>query len=116
MAWFAAAIPVLPGKADEARKIGDELKQRKARYDELNRQAGLKRHVEVLQETPMGAFMITIYEADDLSKLGRAFGTDEYDTWWTGHVKELYGFDLRDPGLKMPKATVVHEWSAADAK
>lgn len=51
-------------------------------------------------------------EADDLSKLARAFGGDAYDTWWTDRVKEIHGFDLRQPGVSMRKVQLVHEWKA----
>ena len=112
MSWFAAAIPIRPGMEEKAKGLGTEFNQRQARYEGLNRQAGLKRHLEFLQETPQGSFMITLYEADDLSKLGRAFTDDSYDTWWTDRVKEIHGFDLRGPGAALPKVTLVHEWKA----
>lgn len=112
MAWFAATIPIQRGQEARAKEIGAEFAERHARYEELNRAAGLKRHLEFIQETPMGAAMITVYEADDLSKLGRVFSDDAYDTWWTDRIKDIHGFDLRGPGASLPQVTLVHEWKA----
>lgn len=114
MAWFAAALPVLPGKESEARKRGEGFRRSLEEYARLNAGAQLKRHLEFLQETPMGATMITVYEFDgDGSKLGRVFTSSEYDTWWLAHVKAVHGVDLSQT-MPPPKATLVHEWTRAD--
>lgn len=112
MPWFAAVLPVQPGKEDEARKRGEGFRERLAEYVRLNEAAGLERHLEFLQETPMGAMMIVLYEFEgDGSKLGRRFTDSEYDTWWVKHIKDVHGIDLRGPAPS-PKTTLVHEWKA----
>jgi hypothetical protein len=112
MPWFAAALPVIPGKEGEARKRGEGFKKRMDEYQRLNEGAGLKRHLEFMQETPMGSTMIVLYEFEgDGSKLGRAFTDSEYDTWWVGHIKDVHGYDMRQP-TPPPKTTLVHEWKA----
>ncbi len=110
MAWFVAALPVVPGKEGRAAKLKEELQAHWKRYEELNRNAELKRHMEFLQETPMGALVISIMEADDLSKISRAFDEGEYDKWWTARIHDVHGFDPRqmtDP----PKTTPLLEWT-----
>jgi hypothetical protein len=112
MPWFAAALPVVPGKEDAARKRGEGFRQRLAEYERLNKEAGLKRHLEFLQETPMGATIVLLYEFEgDGSKLGRAFTDSEYDRWWVGHIKDVHGLDVSKP-TPPPKTTLVHEWKA----
>jgi len=111
MGFFVAALPVLPGKEGRVKKYTEELAKHEKRYEELNKAAGVKRHMEFLQETPMGATVITVYEADDPTKLGRAFSDDAYDTWWTDRIKDTHGFDLRQ-GFPPPTVTVLLDWKA----
>ena len=115
MGWYVAALPVKPGMEAKAKQHADELKKHMGRYEELNAQSGLKRHMEFVQETPMGATVITIFEADDPSKLGRPFSKDEYDTWWVGRIKEIHGFDL-SAGFTPPKTTQTIDWKAPGVK
>ena len=111
MAWFAVALPVVAGKEDEARTRGEGFKHHLAEYVRLNEGADLKRHLEFLQETPMGATMISLYEFDgDGRKLLRAFTGSDYDTWWMDHVRAIHGMDLSTP-VAPPKATPLHEWA-----
>ena len=112
MGWFAAALPVVPGKETEARQRGAGFKERTAEYERLNKEAGLKRHMEFLQETPMGAMVIVLYEFEgDGSKLGRRFTDSEYDRWWVQHIKDVHGVDVTQPSPP-PKTALVHEWKA----
>ena len=112
MPWFAAALPVVPGKEDEARKRGEGFRKHLAEYARLNADAQLRRHLEFLQESPQGSLTITLYEFDgDGRKLGRAFTDSEYDKWWLSHIKDVHGFDLRQP-FTPPKLSLVHEWKA----
>jgi hypothetical protein len=113
MPWFAAALPVAPGKENEARKRGEGFRKHLAEYTRLNQGAQLKRHLEFLQESPMGATMITLYEFEgDGSKLGRAFTSSDYDKWWLSHIKDVHGMDLTQP-FTPPKLTLVHEWKGS---
>jgi hypothetical protein len=111
MAWFVAALPVMPGKEDEARKRGEGFRKYLAEYEALNRGATLKRHMEFLQESPQGSLVITIYEFEDPSKLGRRFTESEYDRWWIKHVKDVHGVDISS-APPPPKTTLVHDWKA----
>ena len=112
MPWFAAALPVVPGKEDEARKRGEGFHKHLEEYVRLNGVASLRRHLEFLQETPQGALTITLYEYEgDGRKLGRAFTSSEYDKWWLEHVKDVHGVDLNQPFAR-PKLSLVHEWKA----
>lgn len=115
MAWFAAALPVVPGKEGEARRRGELFRRFLAEYVRLNGDANLRRHLEFLQETPMGAVTITLYEFDgDGAALGRRFTDSDYDRSWLRHIKEVHGVDLSTP-TPPPKVTLVHEWTKAGA-
>ncbi len=112
MAWFAAALPVVPGKEDEARKRGEGFRRFLAEYERLNKAAKLRRHLEFLQETGMGSSMIVLYEFEgDGSALMRSFTDSDYDTWWLQHLKEVHGFDMSKP-MPPPRVTLLHEWKA----
>jgi hypothetical protein len=111
MGFFVAALPVLPGKEGRVKAYKEELAKHEKRYEELNKAAGLKRHMEFLQQTPMGATVITVFEADDPAKLGRAFSDDAYDMWWTGRIQDTHGFDIKK-GFAPPKVTVLLDWKA----
>ena len=116
MPWFVAALPVQPGKEEEARKRGEGFQRYWAEYEALNKGAALKRHMEFLQETPMGATMIVMYEFEgDGSKLGRRFTDSEYDKWWVKHVQDVHGMDMTKP-VPPPKTTLVHDWKAPGVK
>ena len=113
MSWYAAALPVQPGKEGEASKRGEGFQRFLTEYLQLNKAAALKRHLEFLQETPQGATMIVLYEFEggDTSKLLRRFTESEYDQWWTKHVHDVHGLDLTE-APPLPKLTLVHEWKA----
>ena len=110
MAWFVAALPVIPGMEGRAEELREGLARHWTAYEELNRKAGLKRHLEFLQRGPAGATAITIFEADDLSKLGRAFSDTPYDNWWRAYVKDVHGFDPAE--AHGPKVVQLREWKA----
>lgn len=110
MAWFVAALPVIPGMEGRAEKLREGLERHWQVYEQLNRRAGLKRHLEFLQRTPTGATAITIMESDDLSKLSRAFTDTPYDNWWRAYVKDVHGFDPADPHV--PNVVQLLDWKA----
>lgn len=115
MGFFVAALPVLPGKEGRVKAYKEELAKHEKRYEELNKDAGVKRHMEFLQETPMGATVITVFEADDPTKLARAFSDDAYDMWWTGRIQDTHGFDIKK-GFAPPKVTTLLDWKAPGVK
>lgn len=115
MGFYVAALPVRPGKEGRAKTFSEEMKRHDKRYEELNKAAGVKRHLEFLQEASFGSHVITIFEADDPTKLARAFGSDAYDTWWVERIKEIHGADIKS-GFTPPKITPLFEWTAPGVK
>jgi hypothetical protein len=111
MAILAFALSITPGRSAEARGFGTELDRRglRARYEELNRQAGLTRHLEWLQAGPDRDTLIVVFETDTPDRLVRPFDPDdEYDRWWVERVKRVFGFDPASAG-PAPQPTFVWE-------
>lgn len=96
MPTITYALPVLPGKAERVRAFQSELEPHRDAYDELNRQATVTHHEMYLQESPQGDLAITIMEADDPSRVMRAFVDTPYDAWWRAWNKDVHGFDPAD--------------------
>ena len=100
MASLAMAIPILPGKTEEVRKMFKTIKEEKWReYDTSQRQAGIKRERDFLQPTPAGDFVIMYMESDDFNKTFTEFGMskDPFDVWIREEVKKTTGFDFSQP-------------------
>jgi hypothetical protein len=93
MAIVAYLLPVLPGKSERLLRSAQEFNEHLADYEELNRKAALRRHLEFLQRTPQGDFLIVIYESDDPARLNRAFTDSEYDRWWVARLKDIFGVE-----------------------
>ena len=110
MAVLAFAVPIQPGHTDEVRGLRADLDRRGFwdRYHELNRLAGLRRHMEWVETTPSGDLLLVLFETDTPEKLGRPFGDDDYDRWWVDRFKRVHGFDPAEPG---PPPVQTFAWS-----
>ena len=115
MAIVAFALPIMPGQADGVRSFAEELDQLglRSRYQELNRRAGVRRHMEWIQPGPDGDLRLVVFETDTPQNLGRPFEDDEYDRWWVSRFKELHGFDPAGPG---PRPEPTFAWTEPDAE
>ena len=111
MAILTFAVPIVAGHANEVSRLGEDLDRLalRARYEELNRRAGLRRHMEWIESTPDGDLLLVLFETDTPEKLGRTFGDDEYDRWWVDRFKRVHGFDPATPG---PPPTPTFAWSS----
>jgi hypothetical protein len=111
MAIIAYALPILPGQTESAADFGGELDRsgHRAQYEELNRRAGLKRHLEWVQRTPAGDSLIVVFETDTPERVVRLFSDDVYDRWWRARVERIHGFDPATGGV-LPELS--HSWPA----
>lgn len=100
MALIAYALPIVPGQTDAAGGFDAELERtgHRERYEQLNRLAGVRRHLEWIQSSPTGDQLIVVFETDTPEKLTRAFRDDEYDRWWRARVERIHGFDPAQAG------------------
>lgn len=109
MAIVAYVLPVQPGKSERVLHTAQELEEHMSDYEELNRRAALRRHLEFLQRTPQGDLLIVIYESDDPTNLNRAFTDSDYDRWWIARLKDIFGVDASGP-VAPPSPDVTATW------
>jgi hypothetical protein len=110
MAILAFALPILPGARERLMRTAQELAERRDEYEALNQAAGLRRHVEFLERSPVGDLHIVVYETDDPSRLSRTFSDSEYDRWWVARLKDLYGVDASTGPPPSPDVTQIWSW------
>ena len=100
MEYVLFALPILPGKSDQARQFLHELEhRRKDQYATSERRLNIPEEVWALQQLPCGEAYVVFFKSEDL---GRAFTTfaesnDEFDRWFKQQVKETSGLDLNTP-------------------
>jgi hypothetical protein len=109
MAVVAYALPIVPGQTGSARNFDGELSAAglRARYEALNEAAGVSRHMEWVQSTPLGDQLVVFFETDSPERLARDFDDNEYDRWWRARVQRIHGFDPASAG-GLPE--LVHSW------
>lgn len=113
MPVFLGAFPVLPGKADEVRKLAQETLGRGEEFSASQKKSGIPREEWALQETPMGDLVLVRFECDDVeaSFARLATSTDDFDVWFRGRVLEISGVDLAAPPEGAPPEIIL-DWRA----
>ncbi len=94
------AVPVLPGKSDELRKMFNSFRNEKRNeYLESQKKARVVKERDFLQVTPMGNMLIFYIESNDLKKTFTDFGMskDPFDVWLKGQLKDFTGVDFSQP-------------------
>lgn len=104
MESMACAFPVKPGKAQEWRDWGRELRGvRRNEYQAFRRRFGLTVNRLYFQRTPQRDLAIYYLEGDDLKGAFKYLRTaqDSFAVWLRQHALELFeGFDLTQPSLE----------------
>lgn len=112
MAFLAYVLPIVAGQSERAgsfhRELTPELRER---YEALNRDQGVRRHLEWVQPTPMGDLLIVVFEVDAPERMMRSFTDDAYDRWWRQRVREIHGFDPGDPDFHPVIPPLAYEWT-----
>jgi len=112
MAVFNGMLPIQAGKEEDARAFAAEtMGARRAEFDAHHARADNTRETWVLQETPMGSFLLVWFEGD-LEKAFADFATNDSDfmTWFRGRVLDITGVDLGAPSDAPPAVLV--DWHA----
>ncbi len=97
MDQFCLALPILPGKTDDARAFMTELEgPRNAGYDQSERRIGITKEVWFLASLPGGDAFIAYMESDDIQgALGQFMASqDEFDVWFKQRVRDTTGVDI----------------------
>lgn len=108
MDQFCLALPILPGKTDDARAFMAELEgKRKPDYARSERNIGISKEVWYIAALPSGDQFIAYMESDDIQgAIGAFIGSrDEFDLWFKGRLKDVTGLDMHNmpPDLEFPK-------------
>lgn len=94
------AVPLLPGKTDDARSFMEELEgTRRSDYADSERRIGIVKESWYLQQTPNGDLLVAYMESPDFAKALDAFSqsSDDFDLWFKQRMADVTGIDLNEP-------------------
>ena len=94
------ALPLLPGKTEEARAFMRALEgDRKADYAASEQRIGIVKESWYLQQTPDVDLFVAYMESPDFAKALESFrqSTDEFDQWFKQRLAAVTGADLNEP-------------------
>jgi hypothetical protein len=84
MPTFAAALPLLPGKTDDWKRMVEEIAgPRRADFEDFHRRVGLTKENWYLQPTPQGDLVI-VYLEGEIPQCFQRFATSDhpFDRWF----------------------------------
>ncbi len=117
MEQICLVIPVLPGRADDARDFMRELEEsRKAEYARSEERIGITKEVWFLAPMDGGHGLVAYMETRDF---GQALGLfsqsrDDFDMWFKRRLADATGVDLNDPP-EMSLPELLSSYSAEQA-
>ena len=114
MDQICLALPILPGKTDDARAFQRELDtERKADYDRSERRIGITKEVWYIASLPSGDHLIAYMESEDFNRALGMFvqSQDAFDQWFKRRLAEVTGVDLNNlpPGMQLPELVSRYE-------
>ena len=115
MTTIGLSIPVLPGKADQLRRLGRTmLGERRAEFAAAQRSGSISREHWYLEETEQGQRMVIYIEAPDIEFVFRNFAESQtdWDLWEKGQLREITGMDFGQPDSG-PLPELVMQWEGA---
>jgi hypothetical protein len=93
-------LPVMPGKAENARMFFQELESsRKQEYADSERRIGVSKELWFLQQTPQGDLLVAYIESPDAASALQRFSQsqDAFDQWFKRSLAAVTGVDLNNP-------------------
>jgi hypothetical protein len=107
------AMPVLPGKEDDARAFAKAIVgARRAEFDLAQAEAGITRETWTLHPAPSGTMLLVWFECDDVEaalSAGSA-ATDDFGVWFQRQVKNVTGFDMTAEDGPAPPSETLVDW------
>ncbi|HET7034439.1 MAG TPA: hypothetical protein VFI42_02050 [Thermomicrobiaceae bacterium] len=94
------AIPVLPGKSEDARAFFTELEgARRSQYAASERRIGVTTESWYLQSTPASDLLLAYIESPSIREALGTFAQsqDVFDQWFKRRLAEVTGVDLNNP-------------------
>ncbi len=100
MDQICLVVPVLPGRAADARDFMQQLEDaRKVGYQHSERRIGIVKEVWYLARTPAGDQLVAYMESPDFPTALSMFSQshDEFDLWFKQRLADATGLDLNTP-------------------
>ena len=100
MSAIATALPILPGKTEEWKRVVQEATgPRRAELDEMHRRLGVRSANWFLQPTPDGAIGIVYLEGEGATEAFAKWGQSRhpFDVWFKQGIGATYGIDFNAP-------------------
>src|SRR5437899_850 len=97
MATLAFAVPVLPGKLEDWKRVCAQLNgERRAEYEALSRAQGTSVQRIYLQQSPQGDLVIAYLEGEDVMAGLRALAESQepFARWLRGELQAIHGVDF----------------------
>jgi hypothetical protein len=94
------ALPILPGKTDDARAFFQELEQqRKHDYAVSEQRINVTKELWFVQQTPMGDLLVAYIESPNAANALGQFAQSQgaFDQWFKRRLAEVTGVDLNNP-------------------
>jgi hypothetical protein len=118
MEQICLALPVLPGKTQDAYAFMDELEnQRKAEYAESEQRIGITRESWFLATIPSGDQLVAYMETQDFGRALQLFSAsqDEFDLWFKDRLANTTSVDLNNPPPDMKLPELLSSYTAASS-
>jgi len=110
------ALPLLPGKAAQARTFMRQLDgNRRDDFDRSERRIGISKELWYLAQLPSGEHLIGYMESADFNRALQAFvsSRDAFDMWFKDEMLSVTGLDLNNPPPNMQPAELLSHYEAA---
>jgi hypothetical protein len=117
MQQICLALPVIPGRSDDARAFMRELEEsRKDEYASSEERIGITKEVWHLAGLHDGDVLVAYMETEDFERALELFSAsrDDFDLWFKGRLADSTGIDLNNPpAIELPE--LLSSYSAASA-
>lgn len=112
---FASATPIVAGRTDRYRRLGDELESHLGEYEALNERYGVARHSYWISHARDGSDIgVSVYDIspDGLAsmKTRRWDPGTPHDAWWLEFVADVNGVDMQDVPAHRAPPEMVFSW------
>jgi len=109
------AMPVLPGKGDQARAFVRSLDgARRPEFDASERRIGVSKELWFLASLPSGEQLIVYMESANFGAAMQAFvgSRDGFDMWFKAELAGVTGVDLNNPPVNLAPAELLSNYVA----
>ena len=116
MDHICLAMPVLPGKTDEARAFVQQLdSSRRSEFDASERRIGITKELWYLAKLASGDHLIGYMESIDFGAALQGFvgSRDPFDLWFKAQMQAVTGVDLNNPPADLAPAELLSHYDVA---